>query len=127
MTEATRTPGATSNLAGRASLIPRCARCHRLHLSTLSCWAGRYAQRVTATVYREKGRLCWACRREGRRTHATTVDHVHPRSLGGTDELRNLEPACKRHNSGKGNRISSPYPSDVPIAGNGQPVSGRFR
>lgn len=33
-----------------------------------------------------------------------TVEHVIPRSLGGTDDLENLKPACKTHNSSRGNR-----------------------
>lgn len=33
-----------------------------------------------------------------------TVEHVVPRSLGGTDDLSNLKPACRSHNSARGNR-----------------------
>ena len=33
-----------------------------------------------------------------------TVEHIIPRSLGGTDDLENCRPACKTHNSSRGNR-----------------------
>lgn len=34
-----------------------------------------------------------------------TVDHIVPRSIGGTDEPENLQLACLRHNQAKGNRV----------------------
>lgn len=37
---------------------------------------------------------------EGQRT----VEHIVPRSMGGTDDLDNLRPACRSHNSARGNR-----------------------
>lgn len=41
--------------------------------------------------------------------------------------MRNLEPACLPHNSSKGSRAANPYGPEAPIAGNGKPVSPRFR
>ena len=38
---------------------------------------------------------------------ADTVDHVIPRSRGGTHEWTNVVAACKRHNLQKGNRLLS--------------------
>ena len=35
---------------------------------------------------------------------ATTIDHIHPVSLGGTDDPANLQPACWPCNQRKGNR-----------------------
>lgn len=48
----------------------------------------------------DTGALCEA--------HATHVDHVLPRSRGGTDDLRNLRAACRRCNLRRGNRSTSP-------------------
>ncbi|MBE3589998.1 MAG: HNH endonuclease [Firmicutes bacterium] len=45
--------------------------------------------------------LCRACAVEGRVTPATDVDHIVPRSRGGTDVLDNLQPLCHRHHSEK--------------------------
>lgn len=106
---------------------PPCARCHRPHRVDLPCWEGRYRVRVCDQVYREKGRACWQCKREGKSTPARTVDHVLARARGGGDEMRNLEPACARHNSSKGAGNRNPYGPEPPIAGNGEPVSPRFR
>lgn len=38
--------------------------------------------------------LCQACLREGRAIPATTVDHIKPKSHGGTDDDANLEGLC---------------------------------
>ncbi len=108
-------------------LQPRCDRCSRPHRPDLPCWTGHYRRRVCEQVYREKGRRCWQCRREGVDRRASTVDHVHARALGGGDEMRNLEPLCTPHNSAKGASSTSPYDPPAPVAGNGKPVSSRFR
>lgn len=34
-----------------------------------------------------------------------TVDHIHPKSLGGSDELENLQPMCYGCNQKKGNGL----------------------
>lgn len=55
-----------------------------------------------ASVWDKTGGLCWYC---GTRLvpHRTFhVDHVHPRSDGGTDDLVNLVPACPTCNTDKG-------------------------
>lgn len=36
--------------------------------------------------------------------HADTIDHVHPRSLGGKNSYENCVAACKKCNNKKGNR-----------------------
>lgn len=40
----------------------------------------------------------WGCTGVG-----DTADHIVPKSSGGTDDLENLQPACKNCNSAKGN------------------------
>lgn len=59
----------------------------------------------------------FACRYCGRcapevRLH---VDHVHPRSRGGSDELDNLVTACERCNLGKGAKVI-PSPATAPVS-----------
>ncbi|MGN6174652.1 MAG: HNH endonuclease [Streptosporangiaceae bacterium] len=54
------------------------------------------------TVFATKGRLCWYCSRP-----ATTVDHVRPLCLGGTNDLTNLVPACRRCNFSRGARVGN--------------------
>ena len=38
--------------------------------------------------------LCQPCQREGRVTPAREVDHITPKSKGGTDALDNLQAIC---------------------------------
>lgn len=38
--------------------------------------------------------LCQPCKRAGRVTPATEVDHIKPKSLGGEDDADNLESIC---------------------------------
>jgi 5-methylcytosine-specific restriction endonuclease McrA len=40
---------------------------------------------------------------------ANEVDHVHPRVLGGTDDLDNLVASCRRCNSSKGKRSDAGF------------------
>lgn len=48
-------------------------------------------------VLRRDGYTCQICGQEG-----NTVDHIVPLSKGGTDNLDNLQCACKRCNYSKG-------------------------
>jgi hypothetical protein len=57
-------------------------------------------------VYQRDGFACVQCGTDG--THAgndLTVDHITPVSLGGTNDLWNLQTLCRRCNSRKGARI----------------------
>lgn len=38
-------------------------------------------------------------------TENPTVDHIIPKSKGGTDDLENLRVMCKKHNTSKGARL----------------------
>ena len=105
---------------------PRCERCRRPHRVDLRCWHGLYAKQVRELAYRVHGRQCVLCRVEGRSRKATQIDHIIARGRGGGDELTNLQPVCAAHNQAKGAGKYEPPPL-VPIAGNGQPVSSRFR
>lgn len=44
-------------------------------------------------LYRDKG-LCQPCNHQGRVTRATAVDHILPKSQGGTDDQANLQSIC---------------------------------
>lgn len=109
-----------------APLAPLCDRCKSRHLVSLPCWAGRYAQDKRELVLRIKGRRC-QLGLPGCKIRATTADHLTARSRGGTDDLDNLIPACPRCNRVKSNRTTNPYGQLPPVAGNGEPVSSRYR
>lgn len=58
------------------------------------------AKRVA--VFERYGGFCYLCGGT-----ATTLDHVIPRSRGGTEAITNLRPCCVSCNSAKGNRLLS--------------------
>ncbi len=54
-------------------------------------------------LYGEQGGICNGCR-EHFQIQNLTVDHIIPRSKGGTDHIGNLQLLCRHCNSVKGNR-----------------------
>lgn len=66
---------------------------------------------LRALVFIEKGFICWWCgvgitldpTQIRRGIPLATVDHVIPRSKGGTNQMSNLVPCCAECNSLKGN------------------------
>jgi len=69
-------------------LLARVIRCYGLRC----CWCGT----KVVVVARE-------CH-----PNFATVEHVKPRSLGGTSEMRNLRPACKPCNNRRGSKPVAP-------------------
>ena len=88
-----------------SELAPICLRCRQRHLQALPCCRPDYSTRISAEVLARMGRVCVHCL--GSRGVATTVDHLTPRSKGGTDAPENLAPACVSCNSERGNRGDS--------------------
>ncbi|MCP4074432.1 MAG: HNH endonuclease [Hyphomicrobiales bacterium] len=56
---------------------------------------GKEWDRIRKQVLIRDGELCQPCWKAGRVTRATQVDHVIPKTEGGTDELSNLQSICK--------------------------------
>jgi 5-methylcytosine-specific restriction endonuclease McrA len=77
---------------------PPCRRCQHRHLPGLPCWGGRYVAQVRALVLATYGDGCVHCGGPG----ARSIEHVHPRSMGGTDALSNLRPAHLACNMARG-------------------------
>lgn len=61
---------------------------------------------IKAKVYATKGSQCFYCGRD-----ASHVDHVFPRSRGGSDDLSNLVPSCARCNLSKRDRTPEEWRS----------------
>lgn len=99
---------------------PKCPRCHHRHRPDLACWKGGYRDQLTALVL-AGSRTCWICRGP-----ATTADHIQPRSLGGSDELDNLRPACRTCNSRRGTD-PNPFTVEDPTPPAGVALSPRWR
>lgn len=57
-------------------------------------------------VYSKTGLRCWYCGYEPQHTSVDylTIDHVIPKTYGGSDRTENLVPACRSCNSSKGNK-----------------------
>ena len=45
--------------------------------------------------------LCQPCKRAGRTSAASSVDHITPKAKGGTDDLDNLQCICARCHTAK--------------------------
>jgi 5-methylcytosine-specific restriction protein A len=82
-----------------AATAPRCDRCGKAHRPDVKCWRGRRVDQLRVAVL-QIDPVCWLCGGVG----ADSIDHVVPRSLGGTDELDNLRPAHRACNARRGNR-----------------------
>ena len=56
---------------------------------------GRDWQKLRLLVLSRDDYLCQACRRLGRLTMASTVDHIVPKAQGGDDAMSNLQSLCR--------------------------------
>ena len=52
-------------------------------------------KRLRVQVLQRDSYLCQACKKDGRYTTATDVDHIIAKAHGGTDEPSNLQSLCK--------------------------------
>lgn len=66
------------------------------------------APEVREAIYQRDGRSCVYCGRTPPEV-TLTVDHVHPRQLGGRDDPSNLVTACRQCNSDKRDMILRVY------------------
>ena len=78
---------------------------------------------IKALVFAEKGTACYV---PGCPAPATTVDHITPDSVAHDHSVANLRPACKPHNSSRGNRASGDgsYGARTVVV-TGPPASGK--
>ena len=82
-------------------------------------WGGRRSQKLRELVFALKGKSCYNCGQE-----ATTVEHLTPRSKGGTDDLDNLVPACSTCNARRQDRAGMGNGAHVVVV-TGPPASGK--
>ena len=82
--------------------------------------------RVPRDVHRRKitrkavlARDAYTCQYCGRESHGLTVDHVIPRSRGGSSAWDNIVAACAPCNRRKGNRL--PHEASMPLRGKPKP------
>ena len=68
----------------------------------MSGWGGRKIPKLRAAVVAKYGSDCWICGKPI--AGQVSLDHVIPRSRGGTDDLDNLRPSCLGCNVARGNR-----------------------
>lgn len=69
----------------------------------MSAYGGSRSVKLFELVYSTYEPVCWLGGEWIPETDRT-VEHCTPRSLGGTDAIENLRPACRSHNSARGNR-----------------------
>lgn len=81
---------------------------------------GVFRQRLIEELIAAHGDRCQYCKIQVRRNwmernyyaHDATVDHVIPKSKGGTNDRSNLVVACRRCNNAKGNRSLEAFLAD---------------
>ena len=81
-----------------AGTAPACVACRHRHLPGLPCWGGRHVAKCRDLVLATYGDVCVHCGLHG----STSVEHVQPRSMGGTDALDNMRPAHLSCNVSRG-------------------------
>ena len=87
----------------------------------MQCWLLKMptSDDVKAAVRKRANYLCEYCHSSERLSASRfTIDHITPRSLGGTDDLENLALACRRCNERRYNFVASIDPESqatVPI------------
>src|SRR5699024_2979220 len=69
--------------------------------STTKRGYGHAWRKLRAQVLERDGHLSVACKQADRFVPATDVDHIVPKSKGGTDELSNLQSLCNPHHKTK--------------------------
>jgi len=97
---------------------PRCQSCrHNLHGKALYVETVELSERLGVAdetsavevprkrrpdVLKFYGKQCFACGSDG----PLEIDHIHPRSHGGTAAFRNLQPLCRQCGQAKGDRLA---------------------
>ena len=51
-------------------------------------------EKLRARILKRDGYLCQPCKRQGRVTQATEVDHIKPKAKDGADDEANLQAIC---------------------------------
>jgi 5-methylcytosine-specific restriction endonuclease McrA len=69
-------------------------------------------RKIRQRILNRDGHTCQACGMDG-----NSVDHIVPRSAGGTDEDWNLQTLCTSCNSAKGGRFFSSTPTPLTLPG----------
>lgn len=84
---------------------------------------GRPWRRLREQVMNRDGWLCQACKRKGRLTEATEVDHILCLAKQGDDSLKNLEAICGPCHEAK-TLADSGIKLKQPVGVDGWPVKG---
>jgi hypothetical protein len=110
---------------------PRCQSCrHNVHGEDLYVETAELSERLSvlddtsavevsrkrrAQVFRHYGKKCFACGSDG----PLAIDHIHPRSRGGTAAFYNLQPLCAKCGQAKADSlpqhvvaVRNPWPGD---------------
>ena len=88
-------------------------------------WDGSKVRRLANQVLGRYGSTCWLCGKpidltaSRRSPLGLTVDHVVPRSKGGTDDITNLRPAHHHCNTSRQARPASIYQPPRSWSGSG--------
>ena len=76
------------------------ARCHKRR-AAINGNGGSYTNEEWVALCAKYGNICVWCDRKVK----LTVDHIVPLAQGGSNDINNIQPLCRRCNAEKGNRI----------------------
>ena len=93
-----------------------CKICSRLHLpfeGQVHAWCENLIHRGVVNGFDVFGRDDYKCKNCGAGSYSDlTVDHIYPRSRGGSNDPSNLQTLCRGCNSDKGNGVLNERGSD---------------
>lgn len=91
------------------SQIPK-PTCCKIAINKISIAGSGLPREIADEVYQRDGEVCRYCKKT---TRPFTIDHILPRSKGGSDELDNLTISCVSCNLSKGDKLLSEWqPND---------------
>src|SRR5271163_2323876 len=73
-----------------------------------SHWGGETTARYRAAIIQRDGPNCWICGKSFKLKERPTLDHVKPKSKGGSHRFSNLKIAHMKCNTSRGNNWTPP-------------------
>lgn len=77
-------------------------------------------RKLAKIIFKLYDHKCFCCNKVDKNLH---IDHILPRSKGGTAAFRNLQPLCSKCGQRKGNQVPEEIPITIDINFGGEPIA----